>query len=116
MDRALVYKKYKKIILGTSDSLTSLGYLRLLVNDSFVPSSKQPSIIYYRLTDFKKVNPKCSTLYSKTFFRLTPNQLALYPNWILLYFLKIILPMLVMVAVASKILIKNGKELRREFF
>ena len=64
----------------------------------------------------KKVHPKCSTLYSKTFFRLTPNQLALYPNWILLYLLKIILPMLAMVAIASKILIKNGKELRREFF
>ena len=49
-------------------------------------------------------------------FRLTPNQLAIYPNWILLYLLKIILPMLGMVAVASKILIKNGKELQREFF
>ena len=63
-----------------------------------------------------KVNPNCSTLYSKFLFRLTPNQLVVYPNWILLYLLKIILPMLVMVAAASKILIKNGKELRREFF
>ena len=27
--------------------------IRLLVNDSFVPSSKQPSVIYCRLTDFK---------------------------------------------------------------
>ena len=27
--------------------------IRLLVDDSFVPSSKQPSVIYCRLTDFK---------------------------------------------------------------
>ena len=28
--------------------------IRLLVDDSFVPLSKQPSLIYCRLTDFKK--------------------------------------------------------------
>jgi hypothetical protein len=29
--------------------------IRLLVNDSFVPSSNQPSVIYCRLTDFRRV-------------------------------------------------------------
>ena len=50
------------------------------------------------------------------FFRLPPNQQAIYPNWILIYFFKIIIPMLGMVAAASKIIIKNGKDLHREFF
>ena len=49
-------------------------------------------------------------------FRLPPNQQAIYPNWISIYFFKIIIPMLGMVAAASKILIKNGKDLHREFF
>ena len=29
--------------------------IRLLVDDSFVPSSKQPSVIYCRLTDFLSI-------------------------------------------------------------
>ena len=29
--------------------------IRLLVDDSFVPSSKQPSVLYCRLTDFNSV-------------------------------------------------------------
>ena len=40
-------KSIKKIILGTS---------RLLVDDLFVQSSKRPSVLYCRLTDFKTVN------------------------------------------------------------
>ena len=36
-----------------SNQLAILQYnIRLLVDDSFVPSSKQPSVIYCRLTDF----------------------------------------------------------------
>ena len=38
-----VYKKYKK---------NNTWKIRLLVDDSFVPSSKQPSLIYCRLTEF----------------------------------------------------------------
>ena len=38
------YKKYTK---------NNTWNIRLLVYDSFVPSSKQPSVIYCRLTDLK---------------------------------------------------------------
>ena len=41
-----VYKKYEK---------NNTWNIRLLVDDSFVPSSKQPSVIYCRLTDFMSV-------------------------------------------------------------
>ena len=40
-----IYKKYKK---------NNICNIRLLVDDSFVPSFKQPSVIYFRLTDFKR--------------------------------------------------------------
>ena len=37
--------------------------IRLLVDDSFVPSSKQPSVIYCRLTDFtSKILPNVQWL------------------------------------------------------
>ena len=42
-----VYKKYKK---------SNTWNIRLLVDDSFVPSSKQPSVIYCKLTDFYPQN------------------------------------------------------------
>ena len=41
--------------------------------------------------------------------------MALYPNWLILYFLRVIIPMLMLVIVALKILIKSGRDIQREF-
>ena len=41
--------------------------------------------------------------------------MALYPNWLILYVLRIIIPMLILVIVALKILIKSGRDIQREF-
>ena len=48
-------------------------------------------------------------------FRLPPNEMALYPNWLILYVLRIVIPMLMLGLVALKILIKNGRDLQRAF-
>ena len=48
-------------------------------------------------------------------FSIPPNEMALYPNWLLLYVLRIIIPMLMLVIVAFKILIKSGRDIQREF-
>ena len=43
------------------------------------------------------------------------NQMALYPNWMIVYVLRVIIPMLMLILIAVKILLKNGKEIQREF-
>ena len=48
-------------------------------------------------------------------FSIPPNEMALYPNWLLLYVLRIIIPMLMSAIVAFKILIKSGRDIQREF-
>ena len=48
-------------------------------------------------------------------FRLPPNEMALSPNWLILYVLRIVIPMLMLGLVALKILIKNGRDIRRAF-
>ena len=48
-------------------------------------------------------------------FRLPPNEMALSPNWLILYVLRIVIPMLMLGLVALKILIKNGRDLQRAF-
>ena len=46
---------------------------------------------------------------------MPPNEMALYPNWLIIYVLRIVIPMLMLVLVALKILIKNGRDLQRAF-
>ena len=46
---------------------------------------------------------------------MPPNEMALYPNWLILYGLRIVIPMLMLVLVALKILIKSGRDLKRAF-
>ena len=48
-------------------------------------------------------------------FSMPPNEMALYPNWLILYVLRIVIPMLMLVLVALKILIKSGRDLQRAF-
>ena len=48
-------------------------------------------------------------------FSMPPNEMALYPNWLILYVLRIVIPMIMLVLVALKILIKSGKDLQRAF-
>lgn len=46
---------------------------------------------------------------------MPPNEMALYPNWLIVYVLRIIVPMLMLFIIALKILLKSGKELQRAF-
>ena len=46
---------------------------------------------------------------------MSPNQMALYPNWLIVYVLRVIIPMLMLIIIALKILLKSGKEIQREF-
>ena len=48
------------------------------------------------------------------FFSLPPAQLAKYPAWLIVFLGKIILPMIGMVIIAIKIIMKNGKDMSRE--
>ena len=41
--------------------------------------------------------------------------MALYPNWLIVYVLRVIIPMLILFIIAVKILLKSGKELQRAF-
>ena len=41
--------------------------------------------------------------------------MALYPNWLILYVLRVVIPMLMLVLVAIKILIKSGRDIQRAF-
>ena len=47
---------------------------------------------------------------------MPPNQMALYPNWLIVYILRVIVPMLMMIIVATKILLKSGKEIQRVYY
>ena len=46
---------------------------------------------------------------------LPPKEMSIYPNWLIIYVSKIIIPMLMMVTIALKILLKSGRGLRRAF-
>ena len=46
---------------------------------------------------------------------MPPNEMALYPNWLIVYVLRIIVPMLMLFIIALKILLKSGKELQQAF-
>ena len=46
---------------------------------------------------------------------MPPNQMALYPNWLIVYVLRVIVPMLMLIIVAVKILLKSGREIKRAF-
>ena len=48
-------------------------------------------------------------------FRMPPNQMALYPNWLIVYVLRVIVPMLMLFIIAVKILLKYGREIKRAF-
>ena len=46
---------------------------------------------------------------------MPPNQMALYPNWLIVYVHRVIIPMLMLIIVAVKILLKSGKEIKQAF-
>ena len=46
---------------------------------------------------------------------MPPNQMALYPEWLLVYVLRVIVPMLILIIIAVKILLKSGREIQRAF-
>ena len=47
-------------------------------------------------------------------FRIPWYELSNYPNWALLYLYRIVLPFLGLSSIALKIIVQNGKHLRRE--
>ena len=49
-------------------------------------------------------------------FRMPPNQMALYPNWLIVYVLRVIVPMLILFFIAVKTLLKSGREIQRAFY
>ena len=46
---------------------------------------------------------------------MTPNQMMLYPEWLIVYVLRVIVPMLILIIIAVKILLKSGREIQRAF-
>ena len=48
-------------------------------------------------------------------FSMPPNIMALYPNWLILYVLDNVIPMIMLALGALKILIKSGKDLQKAF-
>ena len=47
-------------------------------------------------------------------FSIRVNQLGDYPIWLAMYIAQIVLPMIGLSAIAVKIVLKNGKDMRRE--
>ena len=43
------------------------------------------------------------------------HQMASYPNWLIVYVLRVIIPMLMLIIIAVKILLKSGREIQRAF-
>ena len=43
------------------------------------------------------------------------NQMAMYPHWLIVYVLRVIVPMLILFFIAVKIVLKSGKEIQRVF-
>ena len=41
--------------------------------------------------------------------------MLLYPEWLIDYALRVIVPMLTLIIIAVKILLKSGREIQREF-
>ena len=42
-------------------------------------------------------------------------QMALYPEWLIVYVLRVIVPMLILIIIAVKILLKSGREIQWAF-
>ena len=50
------------------------------------------------------------------FFSISPDKFGDYPIWLFLYIAQVVLPMVALAAVAIKILVKSGKDMRREMW
>ena len=46
---------------------------------------------------------------------MPPNQMAMYPHWLIVYVLRVIIPMLILFLIAVKIVLKSGKEIQGAF-
>ena len=55
-------------------------------------------------------------IHDKFFSSMLPNEMAMYPNWLILFVNKIVLPMVMLVIAALTILLKYGRDLQREFW
>ena len=53
---------------------------------------------------------------TNSFFSISPDKFGDYPIWLTLYIAQVILPMVALAAVAIKILVKSGKDMRREMW
>ena len=46
---------------------------------------------------------------------MPPNQMTRYPEWLIVYVIRVIVPMLILIIIAVKILLKSGREIQRAF-
>ena len=67
------------------------------------------------ITNVNKVIVRIHFLFFYFHFSMPPNQMALYPNWLIVYVLRVIVPMLMLIIIGVKILLKNGKEIQQAF-
>ena len=94
-----------------------------LYNGAFPPTARVIQLAKYSLAilhvlkhSLKRQKLPYSLTCYHLFCRIPPDEYAVYPNWLIVYFLQIITPMLGMVVIALKILVKNGRDLKRAFF
>ena len=65
--------------------------------------------------DCISTNSLNSIIYFDFNFSMPKNQLALYPTWVILYGTREIVPMLMLIIAAMKILLKSGKQVQHAF-
>ena len=73
------------------------------------------TIIWRKYENYKII--RISPLLINILFSSTlPSEMAIYPNWLILYINKIVVPVVLLVIVALTILMKYGRDLQREFW
>ena len=90
----------------------------MLVNFSLVnliAINSVVTVIWKKYENYKII--RISPFLINIFFSSTlPNEMAIYPNWLILYINKIVVPVVLLVIIALKILMKYGRDLQREFW
>ena len=73
------------------------------------------SLIWRKYGNYKIIEISIFFNRYQFFSSMLPNEMAMYPNWLILFINKIVLPMVMLVIAALTILLKYGKDLQREF-
>ena len=80
------------------------------------PKNLESALLNFTLTAIIVLNHASYVFFWKKYESLSSNQLEEYPAWMFLFFQQVFVPMVVIIIIALKIILKFGKAMQRELF